>query len=91
MDLHLVKADRTKKSDGVSKIEALDNKTVFSVVTFIDPGSPLAHLIRGRAIKQATDAAESFVKQVEAEKASQQDLLSAQVERLRAALAPAER
>jgi hypothetical protein len=86
LDWHLVRADRTKASQGTSRIEALGAESVFAVTSFIDPGSPLASVIKGEAIRQTRDAALGFAAQVEKELAQQQDLIEAQIGRLRAAL-----
>jgi hypothetical protein len=86
LDWHLVRADRTKRSEGFSRIETLGDQAIFAVTSFIDPGNPLARLIKGQAIKQTEDAAQGFAEQVEQELAQQQDTLQAQIARLRSAL-----
>jgi hypothetical protein len=86
MDWNLVRADRTKKSEGFSRIETLGTQAIFAVTSFIDPGNPLASVIKGQAIKQTSDAANGFAVQVQNEIAQDPASLDAQIARLRAAL-----
>lgn len=87
LEFHQIRADRAKTSEGQTRYEEFNSGTIMAAKSFVDPGVPMAGLVKGRAISQTAGAVDDFAKQVVAEKANEQALLQAQLVALRNALA----
>jgi hypothetical protein len=86
LEFHLVRADRTKTSDGTNRFEPVNGQTLFAVYSFVDPNSPFAGMARKHAIHDSQDAVVAYRDQVEHEKSVDPALLANQLQKLRSAL-----
>jgi hypothetical protein len=87
VDWTLVRASSTKSSIGNIRVESLGAQSLFRYYNFVVPGSSLAGLVKGKALKQVRDTVTAIAEQVEKERTSDQATLQRQVQALRAALA----
>ena len=86
VDWHLVTATKTKKSEGLTRLEKHGNGTLMAIVNFIDPNQPLAGAFVGKAIQGFKDATLGFANQVKKERDMDQAKLQLQIQALRKAL-----
>lgn len=83
----LVRADKTKQSDGYARMEPVGSGTLFATVSYVDPGVPGASFAAGMAEQQFKDASIAFGRQVITLKQSYPDYLNSEIESLRQAIA----
>lgn len=82
----LVRADTTKDSVGNVRFEALGTGTIMGYINFVKPGSSLADMVKGKAMKQVQDTAKAMRRQIETERTKERELLEEQLKALRSAL-----
>jgi hypothetical protein len=83
----LLKARQTKDSVGSFQTEPFEGGALMRYRNLVTPGSRMAGLLRGIAIRQMQNAAEAIASRAESLKTSNPDQLERQVQDLRAALA----
>jgi hypothetical protein len=89
-----VRARSTKEIIGHARFEPYRTArsgvsgTLITYANLVTPGQMLAGPLRGRALKQVRETVAALVKQVDAERMTQRELLAAQVAALDAALRP---
>jgi hypothetical protein len=87
----LVRASSTKDSTGTACFKPYAGAALFAYYNFVVPGSSMAGIgvIKDHAKQQAQDTVQAIRKQVEKERAQDQDHLAKQVQALRSALGAA--
>lgn len=86
IDWKLLRAVQTKDSVGNLRIEPLDGKALICYENLVTPGSSMAGLLKGTAVKQMNQTVEAIARHVENQKKSNAADLQREVEALRAAL-----
>ncbi len=86
IDWKLLRAVQTKDSVGSLRIEPFDGKALICYENLVTPGSSMAGLLKGTAIKQMNQSVDAIAKRVESQKKSNSVDLQREVEALRAAL-----
>lgn len=82
----LIRADRTRRSDGYAVYEPLGSGALMKVDSFVDPGS-FGGMIKDRVIRETREQAVNFSRWVENERTNKAQLLEQQIQRLRDAFA----
>lgn len=86
IDWKLLRAVQTKDSVGSLRIESFDGKALICYDNLVTPGSSMAGLLRGTAIKQMNQTVEAIAARVESQKKSNPADLQREVGALRALL-----
>ncbi len=86
IDWKLLRAVQTKDSVGSLRIEPLEGKALICYENLVTPGSSMAGLLKGTAVKQMNQTVEAIARHVENQKKSHAGELQREVEALRAAL-----
>lgn len=86
IDWKLLRAVQTKDSVGSLRIESFDGKALICYENLVTPGSSMAGLLKGTAVKQMNQTVEAIARRVESQKKSNPADLQREVEALRTAL-----
>lgn len=86
VDWKLLRAVQTKDSVGAFRVESFDGQTLLCYQNLVTPGSSMAPLLKGHAIKQMRQTVDAIVRQIEKQKTSNAADLKRQVDALRDAL-----
>ena len=88
IDWKLLRAVQTKDSVGSLRIEPFEGKALMCYDNLVTPGSSMAGLLRGTAIKQMNQTVAAIAARVESQKKSNPADLQREVELLRSLLKP---
>lgn len=86
IDWKLLRAVQTKDSVGSLRIEPFDGKSLICYENLVTPGSSMAGLLKGTAVKQMNQTVDAIARHVENQKKSHAADLQREVEALRTAL-----
>lgn len=86
VDWKLLRAVQTKDSVGAFRVEPFEGLTLLCYENLVTPGSSMAPLLKGHAIKQMKQTVDAIVRQIEKQKTSNATDLQRQVEALREAV-----